>query len=136
MSASIPGIRFGWQAGDGQRWKYVPFLTWDKIDKDLAKKEDHRATMDVFYKHLRKSLFEIYVNQVDNPVTDGMVFYSWLRDDLDKEMKISTYVSTYGAHFRATFPAPKTMATNFFRKIKGVKTMSEMEDCFNGYTSI
>lgn len=132
LSKDIPGIKFDWIAGEGQRWKYVPIVTWDKIDVSLQKNQDFKVVEDVFLKHLRKNLYEIYLNQTEENSDDVAHFYFWLRAKDMEQIKISCYISTYSIYNKVTFPKPETLANLFFReKIKKSEGIDEMEKCFN-----
>lgn len=133
LEPNISGIKFDWIAGSGQRWKYVPIVVWDKVDADEEKNSDFKVIDDVFLKHLRKNLYEIYSNQFEDGTDNKTGFYKWLSSDINKELKISSYVSTYSIYRKVqSFPKPKTLANAFFSEtVEKAKNFGEMERCFN-----
>jgi hypothetical protein len=131
LSGIIPGIKFDWTAGTGQRWKYVPVLTWDKVDIEKEKSKDYDVLEDVFLKHLRKNLYEIYLNQFKSAAGNDNDFYLWLRSDKNKDIKVPCYIATYSIYKKITFPSPSTFANQFFNsKIANANSIQEIEDCF------
>lgn len=130
LAKEIQGFKFGWDKGDGQRWAYVPFATWDKVDNEKEKEADYKALDSVLYKHIKRDLYEIYLNQKD----DGKEydnFFSWLQSDEDIEIKKSAYIRTYSLNKKLpSFPKPETLANSFFKKIKEAANQREVEKCF------
>lgn len=136
IKPNIPGFKFDWIAGDGQRFKYVPVIIWDKIDLKIEKENDYKVTQDVFYKHLRKNLYEIYQSQYKGNTGGVNGFYRWLKSDEDKDLKISSYVSTNALYnkYRGSMPDPKTFANRFFKdKVGKANNVKEMELAFSGF---
>tara|TARA_R110000868_G_scaffold411726_1_gene708119 strand:- start:3650 stop:4822 length:1173 start_codon:yes stop_codon:yes gene_type:complete len=137
VAQQIPGIKFEWIAGDNQRWKYIPTVKWDKIDVEQTKISDFKALDDVFYKHLKRNLLEIYISQEEGLFENKEEFYIWLKDEESLDLKISCYVSTYSLYNRIQkYPSPQTLARTFFTtNIRKAKNIDELEKCFSPITS-
>lgn len=132
LKHEIPSLKFYWIAGDGQKWKYVPVMEWEKQDLSKLKEVDFKVLDSVFLKHLKRSLFEIYLKQYpDSKSKPVHGYYNWLRDPESSDIKVACYVNTYSLHKKVSpFPKPQTLANSFFNKIKTLNTPEEIDNCF------
>jgi hypothetical protein len=134
MSNTIPGLSFDWIKGDNQRWAYVPVVRWDKVNLQDVKENDHKILDDVFLKHLKRHLLEVYIRQTEGTELVKTDFYRWLGSTEDKDLKVSSYVSVSSIYRKNTgFPQPKTLATNFYLSLKGCKNVKEVDNMFNAF---
>ncbi|HAO14127.1 MAG TPA: hypothetical protein DDE71_00950 [Tenacibaculum sp.] len=130
LSVQIKGLQFGWEKGKGQRWAYVPFVTWDQVDMSIVKYDDNKVLDDVFKKDLRRNLLEVFFNQ--NNRRDALGFLNWLLDNkVDHQLKVATYVSTYSMNKKVYKGAkPGTMAKQFFIKLASCQNEKEVREYF------
>lgn len=134
LGDSIPGLKFDWVKGDKQRWAYVPVVRWDQVDLKEVKAYDRKVLDDVFLKHLKRHLFEVYVRQSEDKPLVKMDFYKWLGSVEDKDLKISSYISVSSIYRKNSgFPKPITLATNFYSNLKECKNIHQVDNMFNGF---
>lgn len=128
MKEEIPGIKFDWMKGENQKYKYVPFVVWDKVSVEVYKNDNYNELDDVFYSHLKRNLYDIFLTQQEDD------FYLWIKNNDYKDIKISTYISTYSLYRKVTkTPGVDTYAISFFRKVSEAKSNTEIEQCFTSY---
>lgn len=130
LEKEIPGIKFGWDKGEGQRWAYVPYVTWNLIDISEIKEINRNVLREVFLKHLRKNLKDLYFNQQGN--TTQVEFLHWLiNNKIDTDLKIATYISTYSLNQKVHKNTNiENLAKQFFVKLGACKSSEEVKKCF------
>lgn len=131
MQNEIPGIEFFWDKGQGQRYAYVPSVKWSPLNDKVSKNTDYKTLDSVFFKHLKRNLYEIFLRQEIKAEDPVKAFYSWLWQPETLDVKIGCYVSTYALHNKVSYPKPNTLAKAFFLDIKKCKTIEDIEQCFN-----
>lgn len=133
MQEEVPSLELGWVKGKGQRYAYVPVLKWEKVDESLSKKENELIQWGIFFKFVKRKLFEVYSMQARNKIKTPESFYHWLKDKNNRSMIISTWISSYGLHAQVKDVKEYILnrdAEKFYQRILEARCIEEINQCF------
>jgi len=136
-------ISFFWVKGNGQRFAYVPAISWTLEKKEKKESEFSQSIhKDIFRNDIRHEFLEFFrYNYFDNLFTElhsdneTKQFFLWLVSDKDLSEKTALFITVYSRYNKTTsrFFKPVDAAKQFFKDIKMMKTERSLVNYLNTF---
>ena len=133
------GFKFQWTTGDGQKYAYVPYISWDKRNTTEIAEENRSIYKQVFRNDLKHDLLEFYRYQHfddviirEHPSDEESLFLMWLISEEDMENKKAIYVSVWGKYNKVgKYLNGEKFAHSFFSDLMKLQKKKDIIDFLN-----